>query len=257
MFGAMTVTVAQIRRYPLKGLTAETLEDVDLSPGETLPHDRRFALALGSTPVDGPRIGWLPKTSFLSLVNQEKLAKLRTRFEPEGNILTVERGGKQVARGDVTTPVGRAMIEEFFAAFMGEAARGRPKLVEAAQGDVLSNHSNAVISIINLASVKDLERVAGKPINPARFRGNIYLEGLDPWAEFDWIGKEIAIGGARLEITQRIERCAATNVDPETAERDLNIPKDLQRGFGHVDMGVYGRVTGGGRVAAGDRLDLT
>ena len=255
MFGAMTVTVAQICRYPLKGLTAETLDDVELTPGKTLPHDRRFALALGSTPVDGPRIGWLPKTSFLSLVNQEKLAKLRTRFEPDGSILTVERGGKQVARGDVTTPVGRAMIEEFCAAFMGDGARGRPKLVEAADGDVLSDHPNAVISIINLASVKDLERVTGKPINPARFRGNIFLEGLDPWVEFDWVGREIAIGGARLEITQRIDRCAATNVDPETAERDLNIPKDLQRGFGHVDLGVYGRVTDGGRVAAGDRLD--
>lgn len=255
MFGAMAVTVAQICRYPLKGLSAETLAEVELAPGETLPHDRRFALALGSTPVDGSRIGWLPKTSFLSLTNQEKLAKLRTRFEADSGVLTVERGGKQVARGDVTTPVGRAMIEEFFAAFMGEAARGRPKLVEAADGDVLSDHPNAVISIINLASVKDLERVTGKPVDPMRFRGNIYLEGLNPWAEFDWVGKEIAIGGARVEITQRIDRCAATNVDPETAERDLNIPKDLQRGFGHVDLGVYGRVTGGGRVAAGDRLD--
>ncbi len=137
---------------------------------------------------------------------------------------------------------------------MGEGARGRPKLVEAADGDVLSDHPSAVVSIINLASVKDLERVTGKPINPARFRGNFYLEGLDPWAEFDWLGREIAIGGTRLEITQRIDRCAATNVDPETAERDLNIPKDLQRGFGHVDLGVYGCVTAAGRVAAGDRL---
>ena len=250
----MAVTVAKICRYPLKGLSAETLPEVELAPGEPLPHDRRFALALGSTPVDGPRIGWLPKTSFLSLINQKKLAKLRTRFDADGGILTVERGGKQVARGDVTIPVGRAMIEEFFAAFMGEGARGRPKLVEAADGDVLSDHPTAVVSIINLASVKDLERVTGKPINPARFRGNFYLEGLDPWAEFDWLGREIAIGGARLEITQRINRCAATNVDPETADRDLNIPKDLQRGFGHVDLGVYGCVTAAGRVAAGDRL---
>ena len=243
----MAVTVAKICRYPLKGMSAETLPEVELAPGEPLPHDRRFALALGSTPVDGPRIGWLPKTSFLSLINQKKLAKLRTRFDADSGILTV-------ARGDVTTPVGRAIIEEFFAAFMGEGARGRPKLVEAADGDVLSDHPSAVVSIINLASVKDLERVTGKPINPARFRGNIYLEGLDPWAEFDWLGREIAIGGARLEITQRIDRCAATNVDPETADRDLNIPKDLQRGFGHVDLGVYGCVTAAGRVAAGDRL---
>ena len=107
----MAVTVAKICRYPLKGLSAETLPEVELAPGEPLPHDRRFALALGSTPVDGPRIGWLPKTSFLSLINQKKLAKLRTRFDADGGILTVERGGKQVVLGDVTTPVGRAIIE--------------------------------------------------------------------------------------------------------------------------------------------------
>jgi uncharacterized protein YcbX len=198
----------------------------------------------------------MPKTGFLSLINQEKLAKLRTRFEPDSGVMTIERGGKQVARGDVSTPVGRAMIEEFFAAFMGEAARGRPKLVEAAQGDVLSNHSNPVVSIINLASVKDLERVTGKPVDPVRFRGNFFVGGLDPWVEFDWVGREIAVGGAKLEITQRIERCAATNVDPHTAERDLNIPKDLQRGFGHVNMGIYGRVTAAGRVATGDPLNV-
>ena len=254
MFGAMAVTVAQIRRYPLKGLTAETLAEVELAPGETLPHDRRFALALGSTPVDGPRIGWLPKTSFLSLVNQEKLAMLHTRFEAESGVLTVERGGKRVAQGDVTTAVGRAMIEEFFAAFMGEAARGRPKLVEAAEGEVLSNHSSAVVSIINLASVKDLERVTGAPVDPLRFRANVYLEGLEPWAEFDWVGMDITMGKATLAVRQRIERCAATNVDPETGERDLNLPKDLGRGFGHAEMGIYADVTAPGRVAPGDSI---
>ena len=47
---------------------------------------------------------------------------------------------------------------------------------------------------------------------------------------------------------------AFCEIDPETADRDLNIPKDLQRGFGHVDLGVYGCVTAAGWVAAGDRL---
>ena len=250
----MAVTVAKICRYPLKGLSAETLPEVELAPGEPLPHDRRFALALGSTPVDGPRIGWLPKTSFLSLINQKKLAKLRTRFDADSGILTVERGGKQVARGDVTIPVGRAMIEEFFAAYMGDEARGRPKLVECEPGAMLSDHANAVLSIVNLASVRDLERVTGSEIDPIRFRANVFLDGLDPWAEFDLVGKDVSLGTATMNVTKRIDRCAATNVDPETAERDLNIPKDLQRGFGHVDLGVYGCVTAAGRVAAGDRL---
>ncbi len=250
----MTITVAKICRYPVKGLSPESLDAVELTEGKGVAHDRRFALTLGSTPTTGPTIPWMPRTGFLTLFAHEKLAKLRTRFDSETGQLTIERGGKRVAKGDVTTTVGRAMVEEFFAAYMGEDARGRPKLVEAETGGVLSDQPTAMISLINLSSVRDLERVTGKPIDPLRFRANVYLDGLDPWAEFDWVGRDISLGGATLAVSQRIERCAATNVDPDTGERDLNLPKDLQRGFGHADMGIYAIVTAAGRVAAGDQL---
>ncbi len=250
----MTIEVAEIYRYPVKGLTGEALESVALTEGQALPGDRRFALTLGTTPTDGQTIEWMEKTFFLTVMRHEKVAKLRTAFDPEAGILTIERQGRSVAKGDITTPVGRAMIEEFFAAYMGDEARGRPKLVQAEAAGTLSDHPNAVVSIINLASVKDLERVTGADIHPLRFRGNFYLEGLDPWEEFQWLDKEVSLGGAGLSITNRIDRCAATNVDPETGERDLNLVKDLQRGFGHIDMGVYGRVIRAGSVNTGDEL---
>ena len=250
----MTVTAAKICRYPLKGLSMEVLDSVSLSPGRGIPSDRRFALTLGTTPVSGPTTQWMPKTSFLSLLRHEKLAKLNTRFDDATGILAIERNDKPVAKGDISTTVGRAMIEEFFAAYMGEAARGRPKLVEAEAGAMLSDHRDIVVSLINLSSVKDLERVTGAAIDPIRFRANVYLDGLEPWAEFDWVGKNIRLGSAGLSVTQRIDRCGATNVDPETGERDLNLPKDLQRGFGHTDMGIYAAVTGAGNVASGDKL---
>ena len=250
----MTVTAAKICRYPLKGLSAEVLDSVSLSPGRGFPSDRRFALTLGTTSVSGPTTEWMPKTSFLSLLRHEKLARLNTRFDGETGILAIERKGKPVAKGDITTTVGRAMIEEFFAAYMGEAACGRPKLVEAEADAMLSDHPNIVVSIINLGSVKDLERVTGAVIDPIRFRANVYLDGLEPWAEFDWVGKDIRLGAAGLSVTARIDRCGATNVDPETGERDLNLPKDLQRGFGHTDMGIYATVTAAGDLAPGDEL---
>ena len=256
MVSGMTVTVAAIRRYPVKGLSPETLDEVQLAEGEGLPGDRGFALALGSTPTDGPEIPWMPKTGFLTLLAHQKLAALKTRFDAESGVLVIERGGKPVARGKITESVGRALIEEFFAAYMGDTARGRPKLVRAAPGEVLSDHSTAVISLINLASVRDLERVTGAAIDPVRFRGNIYLEGAKAWSEFDWVGREIAVGGARLVVKDRIGRCAATNVDPETGARDLNLPGDLKRGFGHTDMGLYATVIAAGRLAAGDPVSL-
>lgn len=245
--------IAGICRYPLKGLNAEKLDRAVLTPGEGLPHDRRFALAHGSTHFDPGAPEWLPKTNFLCLMRDEKLAQLRVTFDPDSSTLAIHRAGKQVVRAKTAEDIGRTLIAQFFAAFMGAAARGTPKLVEAS-GHMFSDVPGKVVSIINLASVKDLERVVRQPIDPLRFRANIYIQGIPPWAEFDWVGREIGLGPARLQVVDRIERCAAINVDPETAARDLNLPRSLQRGFGHVDMGLYARVTTGGEIAPGDAV---
>lgn len=250
----MSITVAGINRYPIKGLSAEPLEAADLTAGEGVAGDRRFALALSSARFDTDKPHWLPKTSFLMLMRNERLAALETQFDGDEGILTIRREGKPVARGKITTPVGRAMIEEFFDAYMKGEIAGKPRLVAAPVGHMFSDHQNKVLSIINLATVRDLERVVGQPVDPVRFRANLYLEGADPWAEFDWVDGDIAVGGARLRVTARIDRCAATTVRPGAGVRDINIPKALQRGFGHIDCGVYASVTTDGRIAVGDAV---
>jgi uncharacterized protein YcbX len=251
----MGITIKKIYRYPVKGLTAETLQVASLKPGQGLELDRRFALTLGSTSNVGTTMAWMPKTAFLTLMRNEKLAKLTANFNDLSGTLSIERGGKTVVKGNITTPIGRAMIEEFFSAYMVNEAQGRPKLVESQPNATLSDHSNAVISVVNLSSVRDLERVTGAEINPIRFRANIYIDGLEPWAEFNW-GGGVLIGSAKLSITKRINRCPAINVDPETGERNLNLLKDLKRGFGHIYMGVYAAVTKAGNIAINDRLQL-
>jgi len=252
----MTITLRDICRYPVKGLSPERLESVSLTEDGALPYDRQYALALGSTPVSGAISDWMPKSSFLCLMRNEKLAQLETVFDDETQTLTIRRAGNQVARGQLTQKIGRTMIEDFFAAFMKDEARGRPKLVEAAQGHVLSDHDSPVISIINLNSVKDLARVVGREIDPRRFRGNFMIDGLDAWAEFELCGRQIAVGDAVLEIVMPIDRCAATNVNPATAERDLNLPKDMMRGYGHIDCGVFARVAKSGDVSVGDAFKV-
>ena len=81
------------------------------------------------------------------------------------------------------------------------------------------------VSLINLASVRDIERVAGMPVDPLRFRGNIHVEGLEPWIEKSWTGRTLAIGPVRATVAKQIVRCAATNVNPATAERDMRLPQ--------------------------------
>jgi MOSC domain-containing protein len=246
--------VNAIYRYPVKGLSPEPLGDTPLTPGETVPGDRLYAIENGPSGFDPRAPRHQPKTRYLMLMRNERLALLRTRFDHASHTLSVDSDGRTAARGDLRTPAGRQDIESFFAQFCADELRGPPKVLHA-PGHSFSDVARKVVSIINLASVAALENAVGAPVNPLRFRGNAYVEGWPAWHEFDLLGKEIAIGnGARLKIVKRIVRCAATNVDPDTGARDLAIPETLLRSFGHADCGVYGEVIEAGEIAVGNEL---
>jgi uncharacterized protein YcbX len=120
-----------------------------------------------------------------------------------------------------------------------------------APGHQFTDKAEKYVSVINLASVRALEKSWNQSLDPLRFRANVYIDGLVPWAELDWVNKEIGIGSARLAVFARTTRCAATNVDPETGARDTAIPAALLRTWGHQDFGVYAKVTAGGAIASG------
>ena len=253
----MSAIITSIFRYPVKGLSPERLDGAGLASGRVLTGDRRFALALASTRFDGHTPEWQPKRAFLTLVKHEKLAALETRFDESSSELTVLRNGKTVAHGKLTDPVGRAIIEDFFAAYMGRDIMGKPYLVDAGQDIALTDQKDKLVSIINLASVRDLERIGGEKIDPLRFRGNIYIDGIDPWSEFKWIGNNITAGSALLSVRERTGRCGAININPETGTRDQNLMKALQSGFGHTDMGVFIDVLKDGNISIGDAIEPT
>lgn len=243
--------LASIYRYPVKGLSPEPLEHVVLDEGEPVPGDRAYAIENGPGGFDPTAPQYLPKTKFLMLMRDERLAALETRLDEPSQILTVSRGGRQVARGHLGSRVGRQMIEQFLSAYMADALRGAPRIVHA-PGHSFSDVPARVVSLINLESLRDIERVAGRPVDPLRFRANLYVDGLPAWGEFDWTNQEISVGKVKLYVLDRIERCAAINVEPGTGARDMNLPRTLMDGFGHVDCGIYLKVTSGGEIAAGD-----
>lgn len=250
----MSISLRAIYRYPVKGLNGESLEQVPLEAGKRVPGDRLFALAHGSAPWDasGPR--WLPPKYFYTLRNEPRLAQINAHFDSASGRLSLQREGREVARGDIRDPLGRTIIGQFFADFLGPDGRGLPKLVEAAPNSGLTDVPEPWVSLLNLDTVDDLARVARQELDPRRFRANLWISGASAWQEREWLGREIQVGAVRLRVAEMIERCAATNVNLETAERDINLPLLLQRGYGHRYMGVYCMVMRGGEVAVGDEM---
>src|SRR4051812_17227721 len=246
--------IEHIYRYPVKGLTAEALEEVMLAEGQCLPHDRRFALAQGDAPFDAAAPTWLQKRHFGCLMAKARLARLHTAFDPKSGTLAIRPPEGAPPLSDTRSEAGRAAIATYLAGILAEEARGIPRFVEAA-GHNFTDVATKCVSIIGLASLHALEAATGQPLDPLRFRANVYVSGSTPWAEFGWLGQEIQLGAARLRVFKRIKRCAATEVNPETAERDAHPPQALREHFGHADLGVYAEVIEGGRIAVGDALE--
>ena len=247
--------IEHLYRYPVKGLTAEALEQVMLAPGETLPWDRAFALAQGNAPFDPAAPRWLAKTHFMCLMANARAALLRASFEAAtGRLLIRAPDGSSIAE-PALTEAGRARLGAWLAAFLGPEAHGVPQFHHV-PGHSFSDLRTKVVSLINLASVADLARRAGAARHHLRFRANLYVSGAPAWGELDWVGQELLAGGARLRVVKRIPRCAATEVNPDTAERDAHPVAELRAAFGHHDLGVYAEVMEGGEIAVGDAVEL-
>jgi uncharacterized protein YcbX len=226
-----------------------------LKAGQGFPLDRAYAIENGGRKFDSQNPKWLPKTSFLQLMQHERLARLSLSFNEAGNVLILFRDGQQVAKGALETKLGRQMIEQFLAAYMKAELRGPPRIV-CASGHSFTDIAEKALHIVNLESVRELSRIAGIELNPLRFRANIYFEGLPAWEERHWHGKTIACGGVKLEVFGETSRCEATSVDPKTALRGISLPALLLRSWGHGNFGVYARVLSDGEAATGDAITI-
>ena len=247
--------IEHLYRYPVKGLTAEALETVSVEPGSTLPWDRAFALAQGDSPFDPDSPTWMQKTHFMCLMANARAALLKSSFDPRSGILTIlAPGGGSISANALREPE-RDKIAAWLAAYLGPEARGTPRFHHV-PGHSFSDVKAKVISLINIASLDDLSRRVGALRHKRRFRANLYFSGAPAWSELEWVGQEFLAGRARVRIVKRIPRCPATQVNPETGERDADPVRELRAAFGHPDLGIYAEVIEGGDISVGDALEL-
>ncbi|QET06124.1 MULTISPECIES: MOSC domain-containing protein [Cupriavidus] len=254
------MNIQSLYRYPVKGLSPETLASVDLHAAQGFPLDRAYAVTDGSLDFDPAHPVPAPKTQFLMLAKYEKLARLKTRFVESSAQLELAEDGR-VSRFDLADDADRKGLADYLQRYLDVPLPGTPRVVNAPnfQFTDVSVRSEALmrsISLINLDTVADFARHLDHPLDPLRFRANLYFSGQPAWTEMEWVDRELTIGDVVLKVVRRTKRCAATSVDPQTGIRDLNIPVSLLQYVKHGDLGIYAEVVRGGTIRPGDELVL-
>ncbi len=247
--------IEYLYRYPVKGLTAEALEMAEVEAGGCIPWDRAFALAQGDSGFDPAAPRWLQKANFMCLMQNARIASLFSFFEPRSGMLAIRAPDGSAVVENALSPVGRERITAFLAAFLGDEARGAPHF-EYVPGHSFCDQRGKVVSLINLASLRDFEAKVGARRHRRRFRANVWFSGATAWAERAWVGQQLQLGGAVVRVVKPITRCPATEVNPETAQRDADPVAELRSLYGHVELGVHAEVVEGGRFAVGDAIEV-
>jgi hypothetical protein len=251
--------VEYLYRYPVKGLTAEALESAEVEAGGCIPWDRAFALAQGDSGFDPASPIWLQKTNFMCHARNAKIAALASVFEPRDGTLTIRAPDGSFVSANALSEAGRARITAFLVAWLADEARSTPLAAPAfhhVRGHCFCDQRDKVLSLINMASLHDFETKVGQRRHRRRFRANVWFSGAAPWSERNWVGQHIQLGGAVLRVTKGIVRCAATEVNPETAQRDADPVAELRQLYGHTELGVHATVIEGGRFALGDSIEV-
>jgi hypothetical protein len=246
----VTGRVAALWRHPVKSHGREALNAVTLTAGQTMPWDRRWAVAHERAQADDS--AWAPCANFSRGAKAPALMAISARSDEAAGTLTLSHPDRPDLCFD---PDREAQAFLDWVRPLMPKDRARSARIVRVPGRGMTDTDFASISLINLASGEELGRRMGQPLSPLRWRANIHLDGLAPWAEHGWIGRRFRLGTAELTIRDPIARCLATAANPETGTRDADTLAALETGYGHTDFGVYAEVTGTGTVTLGDAVE--
>ncbi|MFN3970247.1 MAG: MOSC domain-containing protein [Gemmobacter sp.] len=244
-------TVAHLVRHPIKSAGYEEIGHVLLSPDRIFPFDREWAVAHAAAKFGATTTEWQPKLNFLRGWGSADLMAISCLSDPALRRLTLRHPRAEPLTVAPDNPADQARLIDWLRPFWPDT-RPEPASVVHVPGQPMTDVPDPFVAILNLASLRDLSERMGQDLSIHRWRGNIWLDGLEAWQEFALVGRHLRIGSAVLEVARRITRCRATEANPDTGRYDAPTLAALNAGFDHQDFGVYARVVQGGAVATGD-----
>ena len=245
--------VTDIFRHPLKSHGREALQQVSLSKGNTMPWDRCWAVAHEASSADGST--WVPCANFSRGSKAPKLMAVNVKLNETTQTLTLshpERKDFTFQPDDIRQLSGfLAWIKPLMPTDRAQSAR-----IIRLQDRGFTDTDFASISINSHASLRALSEKIGLQLSPLRWRGNIWLDDLEPWAEHSWVGQQFRIGSVLFEGVEPVVRCLATTANPQTGKQDADTLGALNDGWNHQNFGLYARIIESGKISIEDTLEL-
>jgi uncharacterized protein YcbX len=244
--------IAELRRFPLKGAASIAESQLSLNTVVGVENDRRFALR--RAPGDlAKRAEKYNKFDYVVCANTAAIAKERPVF--------------------IDTGTDYQLDPNYLDGLKDSLQNGNEVRLEDTHGEYhIADTEGPQVSFINLATVRELEKIVGAEINPERFRMNVWIADLPAFAEYDWVNgfpgtREIMVGTVRMRIDDACERCKAPHANPATGEYDINMLAMLMRLMGprgyksphrgvSTVMGVFAVVLNEGTLHVDDTIRL-
>ena len=261
----MSATISSINYCPVKSVSFQTIENCIIKKDIGIVSDRIFAFAkdldkeqakLFEKSPDDRKGKW---NKVLTLKNSPALNKYNFIFKDEKLTLTLK--DKEILTIDINQLEQRQALSNKISEL--ESSLKQPitlmKNREFPFFDTsISNKVNFVnsVSLLNIQSINDFQKKIERNVESSIFRGNICINGIEPWKEREWIGKIIKINNVSFKVEKNIPRCVAINLKPKTDDNSFNLLQSLKKTYNHFEMGIYLTVLNDGQINIGDSISI-
>ena len=261
----MSISISSINYCPVKSISFQSIKSCEIRKNIGIVGDRIFAFSKGldfnqarlfEKKLEERRGKW---NKILTLKNSPSLNKYNFLFD--NYKLTLTQNNNEI----LTINIDEIGEYELLSNKILELESSLQKPIylmknkdipffdTSISNKTILNHS---ISLINTKSVEDFQNKMNQEIETERFRGNIFVDGVDSWEERNWIGKIIKINDISFKVEKNIPRCVAINLKPNTDDNSLNLLQSLKKTYNHFDMGVYLTALDDGPINIGDNISL-
>ena len=239
---------------PVKSLSFSSVKKLQILDNIGIKFDRNFAF---TRDLDDDKINYILNNplrrqiiNFLSLKHFPELNEYNFDFEKD--ILKLKKNNNILLETNINVQSDVEALCDKIILLIPKLKRTR--LIKDSKNPFFDTMPSNTISLINLNSIKDFEKNISKNVELERFRGNIYINGLDAWEERNLIDKTLVVNNIKFKVIKEIPRCSATNIKPNSSIFNLSVPKLLKQIYNHINLGIYILPLNNGNIKLNDDI---